>query len=189
MLTSATHMDEVLETRRIVPSQLAHFVIRTTNVRVMVDWYKSVFHADAVYDNGSLAFLYFDSEHHRIAIGNIPGLERPNHKAAGFDHVAFSYANIQDLLGTFARLKKLGIEPYLSIDHGPTTSLYYKDPDGNQIELQVDNFETLQQTHDYFRSAAFATNPIGKEINPDDLLLRLNAGEPPHLLLSSGTRT
>ena len=52
------------------------------------------------------------------------------------------FADSATCLYTYARLKGDGIEPYWCINHGPTTSLYYKDPDGNQIELQVDNFPT-----------------------------------------------
>ena len=31
--------------------------------------------------------------------------------------------------------------PVRTINHGPTVSMYYKDPDGNQVELQVDVFD------------------------------------------------
>src|SRR5690606_20737765 len=105
------------------------FVLRTQKVRELVDWYKIVFQADAVFDNGHLAFLCFDHEHHRIAIGELPGVGEPVPMASGIDHVAFSYANISDLLLTYSRLKDAGIEPFFKVDHGPTTSLYYKDPD------------------------------------------------------------
>jgi catechol-2,3-dioxygenase len=171
-----------------IPSYMAHFVIRTKNVRALVDWYKIVFRAKSVFDNGQLAFLYFDNEHHRIAIGEVPGLEPPNPRAAGFDHIAFSYRSMEELLATYVRLKAAGIEPYYKIDHGPTTSLYYKDPDGNQIELQVDNFPTQAGAHEYFRSRAFAENPLGVEVDPDALVERWRAGEPPQTLLSSGTQ-
>jgi catechol 2,3-dioxygenase-like lactoylglutathione lyase family enzyme len=173
---------------RIVPLRLAHFVIRTNRVKELVGWYKAVFEAETVFQNDELAFLYFDSEHHRLAIASFPGLEAPNPKAAGIDHVAFAYADIGDLLETYARLKRSGIEPVVKIDHGPTTSLYYQDPDGNQIELQVDNFDTLAEAHAYFRSEAFLHNPLGVEIDPDDLHARLRAGESPRQLLSAGTR-
>jgi hypothetical protein len=33
-----------------------------------------------------------------------------------------------------------GVEPAFSLDHGMTMSLYYKDPGGNFVELQNDNF-------------------------------------------------
>ena len=173
---------------KVAPARMAHFVVRTKNVPTLTAWYKEVFQAEAVFDNGKLVFLHFDDEHHRIAIGELPGLEDPNHRASGIDHVAFTYGSIEELLYTYVRLKKVGILPFVSLDHGPTTSLYYKDPDGNQVELQVDNFATLEDAHGYFKSAAFEKNPIGVEINADDLVARLLAGEHPASLLSSGTR-
>jgi len=174
--------------RRIVPKKMAHFVVKTLNLAASVRWYKLVFQAEAIFDNGKLAFLYFDDEHHRIVIGELPGLDPLNTKAIGFDHVAFTYASMEDLLSTYVRLKSAGIEPYFKIDHGPTTSLYYHDPDGNQIELAVDNFSSITGAHNYFRSAKFARNPLGVEVDPDDLVRRWTAGEAPDNLLGSGTR-
>jgi catechol-2,3-dioxygenase len=98
--------------------------------------------------------------------------------AAGTDHVAFTYADLGDLLHTYRRLKAAGIEPYWCINHGPTTSLYYKDPDGSRIELQVDNMPSADETNAWMRSGAFAANPIGVVFDPDDLVARWEAGEP-----------
>ena len=42
----------------------------------------------------------------------------------------------------YLRLKKQGIVPHTCMNHGFTTSLYYLDPDGNEVEIQVDNFKT-----------------------------------------------
>jgi len=56
-------------------------------------------------------FSPYDDEHHRFAIAAIPGLEDQPPMAAGTDHVAFTYANLGDLLYTYARLKREGIEP------------------------------------------------------------------------------
>jgi catechol-2,3-dioxygenase len=188
-------IDAILESSKrmrqdsvIKPTKLAHIVIRTKNVARLVDWYTKVFHAEAAFNNGGLAFLTFDDEHHRFAIGALPDLEEPNHKAAGFDHVAFSYGSIGELLETYGRLKSLGIEPYWNIDHGVTTSLYYNDPDGNQVELQVDNFNSRDEAFRYFQSPAFAENPVGVEFDADALLKRYMSGEDSASLLAPGTK-
>ncbi len=163
---------------RIPPIRLAHIVRRTSRLEEMVDWYRTVLGAEVVHADAMLAFLTYDDEHHRIAIAQIPGLEEQPPLAAGTDHVAFTYADLGDLLYTYERLKSAGIEPYWPINHGPTTSLYYKDPDGNKIELQVDNFPTAEETNRWMRSGDFAANPIGVVFDPDDLLARYRAGEP-----------
>jgi hypothetical protein len=56
--------------------------------------------------------------------------------------------------------------------------MYYKDPDGNRIELQVDNFSTAEECNRWMRSGEFAANPIGVVFEPEDLLARYRAGEP-----------
>jgi catechol-2,3-dioxygenase len=163
---------------RVTPTQLAHIVRRTSRFDAMVEWYQTVLGAEVVHSDGMLAFLSYDEEHHRIAIAQIPGLEDQPPFAAGTDHVAFTYADLGDLLHTYARLKGAGVEPFWCINHGPTTSLYYKDPDGNRVEIQVDNFSTAAETNGWMRSGEFAANPIGVVFDPEGLLARYRAGEP-----------
>jgi catechol-2,3-dioxygenase len=163
---------------RIAPVQLAHIVRRTSRFEAMLQWYQTVLAAQVVHSDGILAFLSYDDEHHRIAIAQIPGLEDQPPMAAGTDHVAFTHADLGDLLYTYARLKSEGIEPYWCINHGPTTSMYYKDPDGNRVELQVDNFPTAEETNRWMHSGDFAANPIGVVFDAENLLARYKAGEP-----------
>ena len=49
--------------------------------------------------------------------------------------------SVDDLIENYAQLKEKGILPYWCIHHGVTMSMYYADPDGNQMELQVDSFD------------------------------------------------
>jgi catechol 2,3-dioxygenase-like lactoylglutathione lyase family enzyme len=171
------------ERGRVTPCKLAHIVRRTTRFDEMVAWYRTVFGAEVAHADGMLAFLTYDDEHHRFAIANVPGLEEQPAFAAGTDHVAFTYADLGDLLYTYARLAAGGIEPYWAVNHGPTTSLYYKDPDGNRVELQVDNFATADACNAWMRGGDFAANPIGVVFDPGDLLARYRAGEPLESLL------
>jgi len=162
----------------VSPIKLAHMVLRTSRYREQLDWYKTVFAAKTVYQDDRNAFLTYDDEHHRMAILNFPGLADQPQGAAGIHHIAFTYATLEGLLSNYARLKDLGIIPVVSMNHGPTTSLYYVDPDGNQLELQVENFDTLKESLGFFESKQFAVNPIGVDFDPEDLLRRLRAGEP-----------
>lgn len=173
-------MDRIADVRSRMakPIKLAHFVVRTSRYKEVVDFYKLVFRADASYENDALAFLTFDEEHHRIAVLHIPGLADQPDGVTGVHHVAFTYESLSDLLENFERLKSVGIVPVYVINHGPTTSLYYEDPDRNQLEFQVENFATVEESGKFFFSEAFAQNPIGVEFDPEDLLRRLRAGEP-----------
>ncbi|HET6474034.1 MAG TPA: VOC family protein [Pseudomonadales bacterium] len=162
----------------IAPVQLAHVVRRTNRFDELVDWYCTVLGAKVVHSNGMLAFLTYDQEHHRIAIARLPNLVEQADNAAGTDHIAFTHADLGDLLNTYVRLKALGVVPYWCVNHGPTTSMYYKDPDGSRVELQVDNLPTAESVDRWMRSPAFAANPIGVIFDPDALLERYVAGEP-----------
>ncbi|KUI26524.1 VOC family protein [Mycobacterium sp. GA-2829] len=168
-----------VETRPVVsPARLAHVVLRTTQYDDVVAWYKLVLGADIRFEApGMICFLTYDDEHHRIAVVNVPDLVDRPPMAVGVDHIAFTYASLGDLLDTYERLKASSVRPYWTINHGPTISFYYRDPDNNQIELQVDNFPTSDDAN-AFLAAEFPKNPIGVELDPEDLVRRFRDGVP-----------
>ncbi len=96
----------------------------------------------------------------------------------GFDHVAFTYDRLETLMATYRRLADAGIDPVWCINHGPTTSIYYEDPDGNRVELQVDNFATNRELMDWLSGGDFDKNPIGVEFDPRALERLVHAGTP-----------
>jgi catechol-2,3-dioxygenase len=129
-----------------------------------------------------MAFLTYDDEHHRFAFANMSffqpdGTETERQGAIGVDHVAYTYASLRDLLENYAHLKKQGITPYWCIHHGITASLYYADPDGNQMEFQVDSYNSSEEATG-FMQAYLDANPLGVEFDPEDWLAQLRAGAP-----------
>lgn len=166
------------EAKKIVPIRFAHAVLRTNKFRQMVDWYKTVLEAKVVFENEMLAFMTYDDEHHRIAIAGLPGIVDRAPHAAGLDHLAYTYSSLGDLVATYERLKAAGITPVVPINHGLTLSMYYRDPDGNKVELQIDNCETAEQMKNFFKSNDFAKNPIGVSFDPDELARQFHAGVP-----------
>ncbi len=121
----------------LAPDYLAHWVVKTTRSKEMIGWYHTVFGARIVHEDPKLAFLTWDEESHRMALVKVPRLlrylfplARMRRKVYGVDHLGFTIRSLEQLLSTYERLKKAGITPVWSINHGPTTSLYYEDPDG-----------------------------------------------------------
>jgi catechol-2,3-dioxygenase len=150
----------------------------------MVDWYCKLLGARINHASDRIAFLTNDDEHHRIALVAMePYAPRAQGVAVGFYHAAFAYANLGDLLQGYATLGEQGIRPYRCINHGPTLSFYYRDPDGNEIEMQVDTFPDSASTNAFMKSEAFARNPIGVLVVPEDLIARRAAGEADSSLL------
>lgn len=166
----------------IRPTKFAHVVYRTRRFEQMLCWYQTVFGARVQYQNPGLAFLTYDDEHHRFAFANMAlfqpdGTETERRGAIGVDHVAYTYASLRDLLETYARLRVEGITPYWCVHHGISASLYYADPDGNQMEFQVDSYGSSQEAN-AFINAHWDANPLGVEFDPADWLARLRAGAP-----------
>ncbi|KAL6243220.1 hypothetical protein RBB50_009771 [Rhinocladiella similis] len=161
----------------IRPSYLAHVVLRTNSLKPMVDFYKTFLGAHASFENDFISFLTYDEEHHRIAILQDPGTGPKQPQSCGLEHIAFTYNKLEDLALSYRQRKSNGFLPIWCINHGPTTSIYYLDPDGNQLETQVDNFDTIEQVAQFLASKEFAQNPIGTDFDPEDLVKRLESGE------------
>ena len=166
----------------VTPKHLAHVVYRTRRFEEMLKWYMKVFNAKVQYQNPALAFLTFDDEHHRFAFADL-GVIRPDDDdnkddrgMIGVDHVAWEFASLGDLLENYVELKAAGIEPYWCVNHGVSASLYYADPDGNQMEFSVDCFATKAEATAYLQGTAFGANPVGTEYDPDEWLEKLRGG-------------
>ena len=169
---------------RIRPRQLAHVVFYTNQLPAMAAWYADVLEADLAFGDERIAFLSFDAEHHRIALVAVESYApRPTVKTVGFYHAAFSYDTLGALLANYERLSARGIAPFRTIHHGPTVSLYYRDPDGNAIELQVDAFADGESAKRWMTGPAFARNPVGVEFDMAEYLAAYRAGVPEAWLL------
>jgi len=180
--------------RPYAPAKLAHVVFKTPRIEKMTAWYLLVLDAVVSFRDKRITFLTYDQEHHRLALVRVPrplrlpGLVWSLHrKVWGFDHVAFTYPSLQALMSTYRRLAEVGIKPIWCINHGPTTSLYYEDPDGNRVELQIDNFDSNTRLLDWMCSGEFTRDPIGTEFDPDVLARKLDQGVPVDRLLQRGS--
>lgn len=172
----------------IRPRSFAHVVYRTYRFQDMLDWYVTVFGGRVQYQNPVIAFVTYDDEHHRVALLNL-GLIKGESEARtprgqpGMDHVAYGYRSLTELMDKYVELKAKGVMPYWSIHHGITVSLYYADPDGNQMEFQADCFTSNDDANAFMYGPHFEANPIGVEFDPEFMLARLRAGQPEAELL------
>ncbi|KIM94117.1 hypothetical protein OIDMADRAFT_136384 [Oidiodendron maius Zn] len=159
------------------PKKLAHVVLRTNNFSAMVQFYKDFLGARSEYENDRAAFLAYDEEHHRIGIFAFEHVEVPKIPSPGLEHIAFTFDNLDDLVTAYEQRKEYNIRPFWSVNHGATTSMYYRDPDGNRLESQVDNFENNEEATAYVRSETYDKNPIGADFDPEELVRRVRSGE------------
>lgn len=159
------------------PASLAHVVLRTNNLKPMTEFYKTFLGAHVAFSNDVLSFLSYDDEHHRIAIYQGPNTGPKQPDTCGLHHIAFAYRSLEDLALSYRQRKANGFLPFWCVNHGVTTSMYYRDPDGNEVEMQVDNFETSEEADAWMRSGEFERNPVGTDFEAEDLVSRLKAGE------------
>ena len=158
---------------------LHHVNLKTVHMQEMIDWYATVVGLTTIFQFPGGAWLTNDTANHRLALLASSRMSDDPGKLVhtGIHHIAFEYATIDDLLNAYTRLKGLGIMPHMSLDHGMTLSFYYVDPDGNSVELQVDNFGDWAQSQEWMRTSPdFAADPIGKFVDPEQILAARKAG-------------
>jgi catechol 2,3-dioxygenase len=172
----------IMTDQTITRPQLHHLNLTTTRLQAMIDWYGLVLGLTPNFAFPGGAFLTNDAANHRLALLVWPDAVAEGHTQGqmGLHHHAFEYAALADLLAAYVRLKGHGIVPAFALDHGMTVSLYYPDPDGNLLALQVDSFgDWAASTHWMQTAPAFAANPIGTQFTPDKLVAALAAAEDP----------
>ena len=148
---------------------LHHVTIKTSRLDQMIAWYTLVIGADIQFRDGTACWMTNDAANHRIAFLAVPGLgddaDKTRHN--GMHHCAFEYGSFADLMASYDRMRNAGVEPAFCLDHGLTISLYYKDLEGNYVELQSDNFSDWKQSSEWMRTSPdFAANPIGTFFDP-----------------------
>jgi catechol-2,3-dioxygenase len=158
------------------PSRFSHLVLRSPRLPEMADWYKTVLQAKPMFENEVVCFLTYDEEHHRVMIASSPDATPRDPKAAGVVHYAFAVETLADLVRAYLRLKDEGIVPHECVNHGFTTSFYYLDPDGNEVELAVDNFTTREAMNAWFATGAFDRNFFGFRLDPEYVARRHREG-------------
>lgn len=157
------------------PIKFAHVVLKTRKYKEMVSWWCEFLEGRVRHGNDFISFISYDDEHHRLAIAAIPGLEDPNPKSAGVEHFAFTFETIDDLFAQYEKMSARGCKPYWTINHGFTLSAYYRDPEGNQVETQVDTL-SLKDADAFMQGPLFAANPIGINVDFDVLIERRRNG-------------
>ena len=158
------------------PVKLSHVALKTGDIAEAKAWYLMVLDGRVQFENEMLCFMSYDDEHHRVVLAKEKGFSQ-DASTAGMHHMSFTFENLDDLFDTYERLKKEGIEPVWSVNHGLTLSMYYLDPMGNHVELQIDTM-SAKEADDFMHSETFANNPIGFEFSPGELNEKRRSGAP-----------
>jgi catechol 2,3-dioxygenase-like lactoylglutathione lyase family enzyme len=94
----------------------------------------------------------------------------------GLHHFQLRTPTIEALLDLYGTLKDSGQAPVEVSNHGPGTSFYYRDPDGNKVELSSLNFSSQHEMRQFMATDAFRSNPNGFPLDPERLAAGRQAG-------------
>jgi len=158
---------------------LHHVTMKTSHLDEMIAWYALVIGAQVQFRDQAAAWMTNDEANHRIGFLAVPGLSDDAEKVRhnGMHHCALEYGSFADLMSSFDRLRADGVLPAFCLDHGLTISLYYKDPEGNFVELQSDNFSDWKLSSEWMRTSAdFSANPIGTFFDPARVYEKFQSG-------------
>ena len=160
------------------PKEYAHVVFRTAQPDVMIDWYCTVLGMQVVLRHPAISFLTWDESQDRLAIITEMQAQPAAANSVGFHHAAFEVGSLKELTDHYRALKAREILPERAINHAVATSMYYRDPDGNQIELTVGAFATVDELNEWLATGLFDINPLGVYIDAEELCARVDSGEP-----------
>ena len=179
--------------------KISHLVFNTARYEAMKQWYLDVFEATIGVETSdhSACFLQTDEHHHRIGMFNVtktdtsaamtaPGAGDAS-TLARLNHFAFEYPTLAELFETYERLAGSSILPAVSMNHGPTMSVYYQDPDRNVVELFYDTGYSQGQLAEFYAGgdryvlSAIPFDPAAKleELRAGKTVAELTAWSPP----------
>ncbi len=197
-ITAASGDTATLVTADLAPPRLSEVVLRTSRYDEMKAWYQQVLGVRPFFDHTPpdweskraqlterlpgdlrLCFMRIASGYpfgQVVALFDYPG-QQPSLQASGLHHMQLRHASLEDLFTRFERLTSIGLQPYKSFNHGPATAFYYQDVDSNMVELSAANFATEPEYVAFMKSAVYAANPAGHQVDPAELVRRWRAGE------------
>jgi catechol 2,3-dioxygenase-like lactoylglutathione lyase family enzyme len=161
--------------RHVIRPLIHHFGIATTRNEEMVAWYRDVLGLEIVAEPGNplpkMTFVTSDDHHHRGGFFSPPTLKDNPERLdySRIQHIAWEYADVDQLLESWERILTLGIEPVSAWCHSFSFAIYYKDPDNNTVELGAQAFEVVRDGLAYARTPEWSKNPNGWSIDPGKL--------------------
>ena len=126
----------------IQAKKLGHIVLKVRDAAVSRDFYTrtlglKVSHEDLAH---GAVFLSFGVEHHELALFQLATGEAPSAAQPGLHHMAWRLDSFDELKEAYRELKAIGVPVESTVEHNVSRSIYFRDPDGNRVELYCDNY-------------------------------------------------
>lgn len=126
----------------IRPERIGHVVIKVRDLERSAGFYSEVMGLQIMKMEPGFKMGFFASngrDHHEIAAMEVgPDAPLPPSHAIGLSHIAFRLRDETHLRAAYDVLKAHGVKIITAVNHGVTKSVYFQDPDGNQLEVYCD---------------------------------------------------
>jgi catechol 2,3-dioxygenase len=119
--------------------RVGHLVLRVKDRERSKRFFEEVLNFPVVAEN-ERGMVFFstdvDDNHHMLAIvQGKEGAAMPTPDHVGMQHVSFELGNFAELQEAYRRFKDKGVTISYTTFHGASKSVYFKDPDGNLLEV------------------------------------------------------
>lgn len=117
--------------------RVGHVVLKMRDLNAAKHFYGEILGMNISREReGSAVFFRFETYHHDIAIFKVDAdADLPKRNQVGLAHVALIAENLDAVKALHERLIEYGVPITRMIDHGITKSIYFKDPEGNELEV------------------------------------------------------
>ncbi|MCU4654401.1 VOC family protein [Roseibacterium sp. SDUM158016] len=125
-------------------TRIGHVHLKVSDLDRAIAFWRDVMGFDLMQRYGTqAAFLSAGGYHHHIGLNtwDSRGGHPPGRGTTGLYHVALLYPHRQALAQTFASVVAAGVPIDGAADHGVSEAIYFRDPDGNGIEIYRDRAE------------------------------------------------
>lgn len=127
----------------IRPDRIAHVVLKVRELKRSKEFYTQILGLVPMgtLEKPRVLFLASNArDHHEIGLAEVgPDAENPKPGAVGVAHVAFRLKTEEELETAYRELKQREVPVTFTVNHGVSKSVYFLDPDGNELEVYVDN--------------------------------------------------
>ena len=132
--------------------RLGHVLIRTSDLERLTKFYQETLGLELVEieseGHNRMAFLTLGEYGHTIDLVEIEASKLSKPDNSTLHHLGFQVDSFEDLKSAYFKLLDDGYEIYEATDHVTQKSIYFKDPDGNRVEI----YHELDSALDIFRS-------------------------------------
>ena len=118
--------------------RIGHIVLNVKTLDRAARFYIDVLGFEEAYrlERPRSVFLTLGTQHHDIALFELePGAPDLRDNQVGLHHLALDVGSVNALKQAHSELEQHGLAILRAVDHGTTHSVYFRDPDGNQLEL------------------------------------------------------